>query len=177
MSRLKAVDPAAATGRAKEIFEGPLKGKHFNIFKGLANAPAALDAYLALSGALKNASLSPKEQEVVQLAVAQANACQYCLAAHTAIAKGAGLSDAQTLGARRGHVEGDPKLDALARFAAAIFEKRGSVSDNDLAAFRKAGYGDQAIAEVVASYALAIFTNTFNHLNQTAVDFPTPPAL
>lgn len=177
MPRLNVVDPAAATGRAKEIFEGPLKGKHFNIFKGMANAPATLDAYLAMSGALKDASLSAKEQEVVQLAVAQANGCEYCQSAHTAIGKGAGLSDAQTVAARRGKIEGDAKLDALARFASAVFEKRGLVSDDDLKKFQSVGYTDQSVAEVSAVYALAIFTNTFNHINQTAVDFPTPPAI
>lgn len=177
MPRLKAIDPATATGRAKEIFEGPLKGKHFNIFKSMANAPATLDAYLALSGALKDASLSAKEQEVVQLAVAQANDCPYCISAHTAIGKGAGLTEAQTVAARRGRFDDDPKLDALARFATAVFEKRGLVSDEDLTKFRNAGYTDQSIAEVVASYALALFTNTFNHINQTPVDFPTPPTI
>jgi len=177
MPRLKVVDPASSTGRAKEIFEGPLKGKHFNIFKGMANSPATLDAYLALSGALKNASLSAKEQEVVQLVIAQANNCEYCVSAHTAIAKGAGLSDAQTVAARRGSLKDDAKLDALARFASAVFEKRGFVSDDDLTKFRAAGYSDAAIAEVSAIYALALFTNTFNHINQTAVDFPAPPAI
>lgn len=177
MPRLKVIDPAAATGRAKEIFEGPLKGKHLNIFKGMANAPAALDAYLAMSGALKNASLSAKEQEVIQLAVSQANGCEYCLSAHTVVGKGAGLTDAQMLGARRGSVEGDAKLDALARFASSIVEKQGAVSANDLEAFRKAGYGDQAIAEVAAVYALATLTNTFNLINETTVDFPAVAAV
>lgn len=174
MPRLSVIDPAAGQGRVKEIFEGPLKGKHFNIFKGLANSPAALDAYLALSGALAKGSLSEKERETIQLAVAQANGCEYCLSAHTALGKKAGLTDEQTLEARRGAMN-DPKLAALAKFALALHEKRGSVSDADLASVRKAGYSDAHIAEALASYALATFTNYFNHVNQTAVDFP--PAL
>ena len=173
MPRLNVVDPANATGRAREIFEGPLKGKHFNIFKGLANSPAALDAYVALSGALsRNATLSGKEREVIQLAIGQANRCDYCVAAHSAIGKQAGLTDTQALGARKGHVADDPKLDALARFALAIHEKKGLVADSDVQAFKDAGYDDGAVAEVVANYALALLTNYFNHVNDTPVDFP-----
>ncbi len=177
MPRLGVVEPAQSAGRVKEIFEGPLKGKHLNIFKGMANSATLLDSYLGLSTALSKANLTQREQEVVQLAVVQSASCDYCTAAHTAIGKKAGLSEAQTLGARRGHVEDDPKLDALARFASALYEKRGGVSDSDLAAFRAAGFGDEEICEVVAVYSQATLTSTFNHINQTPVDFPKPPAI
>lgn len=176
MGRIKPVDPATATGRAKEIFEGPLKGKAFNIFKAMASSPAALDVYLGMSGALSHAGISAKEREAIQLAIGEANNCGYCVAAHTVIGKGAGLTDAQTIEARRGHVE-DAKLGALVRFAVAIHEKRGFVSDADVAAFKNAGYTDGNIAEVIATYALALYTNYFNHVNGTEVDFPAVAAI
>ncbi len=175
--RLKPIDPATATGRAKDIFEGPLKGKAFNIFKAMANSTAALDAYLSLSGALNNASLSFKEREVVQLAIGAANNCGYCQAAHTAIGQSAGLTPAQTVEARRGTITSDPKLNALAKFTLALHEKRGFVSDADLTAFKSAGYTDGHVAEVVAGYALATLTNYFNAVNQTDLDFPPAPAI
>ena len=177
MPRLNTVEPENATGRAKEIFDGPLKGKHLNIFKGMANSPAALETYLGISGALKNASLSDAEKEVVQLAVGEANGCKYCTAAHTMMAKNAGLTEDQTLAARRGSIPDDPKLNALAGFATAINEKKGWVSDDDLSNFKNAGYDDGAVAEVLAVYAQAIFTNYFNHVNETDVDFPAAPAV
>jgi uncharacterized peroxidase-related enzyme len=177
MPRLTPIDPETSTGRAREIFDGPLKGKHFNIFKGLANSPAALDMYLAMSAALSKASLSAKEQEVIQLAIGRANNCDYCQAAHTAIGTGAGLTEAQAIGARRGVIEDDAKLNALAKFALTLHEKKGFVSDDDLNAFRNAGFDDAAITEVVAVYALATFTNMFNHVNESEVDFPPAPAL
>ena len=176
MARLHVVDPAAAAPAAKEIFDGPLKGKHFNIFKGLANSPAALQAYLNLSGAVGGGSLSAQERELIALSVGQANNCGYCVAAHTAIGAGAGLSADQILAARRGSVA-DTKHDALVKFTLALHEKRGFVSDADLASFRKAGYGDGHVAEVVACYALNVFTNYFNHVNDTAIDFPAAPAI
>lgn len=177
MPRLTVIDPATATGPARELFDGPLKGKHLNIFKGMANSPAALNFYVQASGALGSASLTAAEREIVQLAIAEANQCGYCLAAHTAIGKGAGLTEPQTVAARRGTVADNPRLDAIAKFALAIHEKKGFVSDDDLARFKAAGFDDGAVAEVVASYALALFTNYFNHVNETAVDFPAPPAI
>lgn len=176
MSRIPPVDPASATGRVKEIFEGPLKGKHFNIFKSMAASPSALDAYLALSGAVAKSGLSPKENELIQLYVGEANRCDYCTAAHTAIGQMVGLTKDQTLEARRGKMS-DPKLNALARFVGAIHEKRGFVSDADVGAFKQAGYSDGQMADVLVAYALASYTNYFNHVNQTPTDFPAAPSL
>jgi uncharacterized peroxidase-related enzyme len=176
MPRLNVVDPKQATGRVKEIFAGPLEGMHLNIFRGMANSPAALEAYLGMSGALKTGVLSDAEREVIALALAEANDCEYCRAAHTGLGKMVGLSAEQTIGARKGTL-GDPKLTALARFTQQMNEKRGWVDDADVQALRDVGYGDAHLAEIVATYALNTYTNYFNHLNQTEVDMPPAPAL
>jgi AhpD family alkylhydroperoxidase len=101
MARITPVDPATVTGKSKELLDGPLAGKHFNIFRSMAQSPAALQAYLGLSGAVASGGLNAKEREVIQLAVGEANNCGYCVAAHTAIGKGAGLTEPQTVEARR----------------------------------------------------------------------------
>lgn len=176
MSVLATVNPATATGPAKEIFDGPLKGKHFNIFKAMANSPAGLQAYLSLSGALSKGELTPKEVEVIHLALGEARNCDYCVAAHTAIGKGAGLTEGQTVEARRGTMS-DKRLDALAKFALILDEKKGHASTKDVADFKAAGFGDGHVVEVVAQLALATYTNYFNHVNQTAVDFPAAPKI
>ena len=176
MPRLKVVDPATTTGKVRELFDGPLAGKHLNIFKGVANSPAVLPAYVAFSGALKEGDLTDREREVIALVTAQANNCNYCLAAHTFIGKTVGLSDEETLDARRVNLK-DAKLNALATFVKALHEKKGFVDDADLENFRAAGYGDSHIAEVVANYALNVMTNYFNHVNDTVVDLPAAPPL
>jgi len=176
MARIAPIDPATATGRAKEIFDGPLKGKTFNIFKSMAASPAALDAYLGMSGALARGVLTPAEREVIHLALGQARECDYCVAAHTAIGKGAGMSEAQTIEARRGEMK-DPRLNAMARFVSRLEEKRGFVSEADLGEFRKAGYTDAHLAETIAHFGLATYTNYFNHANETPLDFPAAPAI
>ncbi len=172
MSRLKTIDPANATGKAKEIFDGPLKGKHFNIFKGMANSPHVLNLYLQMNQALAGISLSMKEVEVVQLAAANVAGCEYCQAAHTAIGKSHGMTDAQALGARKGHVQDDARMDALAKFTRALVDTRGHVSDEQLKQFKAAGFDDQAVVEVVGLIALATLTNTFNSVHDSVSDFP-----
>ena len=176
MPRLNKIEPAHASGRVKEIFEGPLKSAQKNIFKHMANSTAALEVYVAMSGALKHSSLSDKEREAIQLAIGQANNCHYCIDAHTAIGKMSGLTEAQTIEARKGRMS-DPKLNALVRFALAIHEKKGFVSDADVAAFKQAGYTDASVADAVACYALALYTNYFNHVNETESDFPAAPKI
>lgn len=176
MPRLNTIDPANATGKAKELFDGPLKGKHLNIFKGMANSPAGLQAYLGMSGALAEGSLSGAEREIIALVTAQQNDCDYCLAAHTHIGKDAGLSEAQTVEARRGEMD-DAKYNALATFTKALLDKKGFADEGDLSAFKSVGYDDGDVVEVIASVALNFYTNYFNHVNGTDVDLPTPPAL
>jgi uncharacterized peroxidase-related enzyme len=172
MPRLKTIDPANAAGKAKEIFDGPLAGKHFNIFKGMANSPHVLNMYLQMNQALSGISLSMVEVEAVQLAASNLAGCDYCQAAHTAIGKGHGMTDAQALGARKGHVEGDARMDALAKFTRAVVDTRGHVTDAQLSAFKAAGFDDQAVVEVVGLVALATLTNTFNNVHHSVSDFP-----
>ena len=177
MARLNTVDPATATGKVKEIFDGPLKGMEKNIFKGLANSPVGLEAYLGLGGALKGGTLTGAEREAVALSVGEANNCDYCVAAHTAIGQMEGLTEDQTVSLRKGDATGNDRLDAVRALATAINEKRGFVSEDDINDFKDAGFGDGEVVEVLVAVSLNIFTNYFNHLNQTESDFPAVPAL
>jgi AhpD family alkylhydroperoxidase len=115
--------------------------------------------------------LSGKVREQIALSVAETNACDYCLAAHSLLGKGAGLTPEAIVDARRLRAN-DPKADALLRFAAAVVEFRGLVSDDAVAAVRSAGASNAEIVEIVAHVALNILTNYTNHVAQTAVDFP-----
>jgi uncharacterized peroxidase-related enzyme len=177
MPRLHVIDPANADGRVKEIFEGPLKGKHFNIFKGLGNARSGLEAYLSLNQALSHSSLSNAEKEAIALVVGEKNNCDYCLAAHTAIGKGHGLSEDQTVQIRKADSTGNDRIDAIVTFVERIVETNGFVTNEDIDAFKASGFDDAAVVDVVVAYTLNVFTNTFNHINDTAIDFPKAPAL
>jgi uncharacterized peroxidase-related enzyme len=144
--------------------------------RAMANAPAVLDGYLQLSGALGKGTLPARARERIALAVAKANDCDYCLAAHSAIGRMVGLTADQIRDSRLGAAV-DPKADALVRFARKVVDTRGGVGEGDLDAIRAAGFDDAAIAEVVANVALQVFTNYFNRTAETDLDFPAAPEL
>ncbi len=145
-----------------------------NLMKTLAAAPAALEAYLNFGAALGTGVLDAKFREQVALAVAQANSCEYCLSAHTAIGKMVGLT-AEEINDSRESQAVDSKRNAGLRFAQTLVVQRGEVSDTALASVRDAGYTDGEITEIVANVAINIFTNYFNHVARTEVDFPRVP--
>ena len=146
-----------------------------NMFATLAHSPAALNGYLALSDATSKGVLTAAQREIVALAVAETNACGYCLAAHSAIGKGAGLSSAQINAARLAKGSTD-KDQALASFARRITETRGTISDAELAEFKATGFDDAVVLEVITHVALNTLTNYVNHIAQTTIDFPAVPA-
>lgn len=173
MTRIPALDPAAATGKQKTLLDAVQKklGRVPNLMRTLAQAPAALDGYLALSAALAAGSLDAKVREQIALTTAEANLCDYCLSAHTAIGGMVGLSPDEVAAARQA-TAGDVKTHAILKLARAIVVNRGQIADSDLAAARTAGVSDGEIVETTVHVALNILTNYTNHVANTAVDFP-----
>jgi len=145
-----------------------------NMFRAVANSPAALTSMWSAFGALSTGTLGAAIGERIAIAVANRNACDYCLAAHTAIGGQAGVSAAELSSAREG-VSTDPKAEAAMRFALRLVEGRGQVTDTDVAAIRAAGFDDGQIVEVVAHVALNLFTNYVNIALDVPVDFPAVP--
>ena len=178
MSRITAIDPATATGQTAALFTAVKSklGVVPNLMRTLGHSAAALEAYLGFSGTLATGALPAKTREQIALAVAEQNACDYCLAAHSLIGKGAGLTPDAILAARRA-TAADAKTDALLKFASAVVTTRGLVPDEALVAVRTAGASDAEIVETVAHVALNILTNYTNHVAQTVVDFPKATAL
>lgn len=177
MPRLPIIEPEHATGTAKEAFEGPLKSMPLNIFKGMANSQAGLPAYLGLAGALGNSSFNDQEKEAIALVTASINGCEYCTAAHTFIGTKAGMTEDQTIALRQGESTGDAELDALATFTRRVITTKGFVEDSDIEAFKGAGYSDANVVDTLVAIALNFYTNFFNHVNETEIDLPAPPAL
>lgn len=148
-----------------------------NLFRLIANSPAALEGYLALSGALAKGSLPAPTRERIALAVAELNGCGYCLAAHSYIGANMATLDPEEIAAnRRGHST-DPKADAAVRFAASVVKARGHVGDDEVKAVKLAGYSDAQVVEIVLHVAMNTLTNYANEVAQTVVDFPAVDAL
>ena len=142
-----------------------------NLFRVAAQSPAALEGLLGLNGALGHGLLRPRLRESIALAVAQANGCDYCLSAHTALGRGAGLNDSDLALARKATAS-DARSAAAPVFARALVDARGKVNDADVAAVKLAGFSDGEIVEIVAHVALNILTNYLNIAAATEIDFP-----
>ncbi len=177
IATLASIDAAPATSRPfLDTVEKQL-GVVPNLFRVAANSPAALEGYLAMSGALAKGALPAATRERIALAVAQINDCHYCLSAHAYLGKNlAKLSEAEIAANRHGGSL-DPKADAAVRFAAKVVRERGHVSDADVQAMRTAGYDDAQIVEVVQHVALNTWTNYLNEVARTEIDFPVAQAM
>lgn len=147
-----------------------------NMFRAIATSPQALEGYLALSGALGKGSLPAATRERIALAVAEINGCNYCLSAHTYLGRNLAKLDDAEITANRNGASNDPKADAAVRFAAKVAKDRGHVTDADFAAVKLAGYTDAQVIEIVQHVALNSWTNFFNEVFQTEIDFPVVTA-
>lgn len=173
MARLPIQSVESATGSTKATFAALQKGLGMvpNMARTMANSPAVLQAWVQFNGAMSSATLSAQIREQIALLTAQTNACTYCLSAHSALAKVAGLNQAQ-IDSARALESSDPRTFAALKFAKAVLDQRGGVVESDLKAVRGAGFSDAEIAEIVATVALNVFTNFFNRAFDVDVDFP-----
>jgi uncharacterized peroxidase-related enzyme len=175
MSRLFNPPVSDATGHAAQLFtaiKGAI-GKVPNAYAAVGgNSPVALEAALNLDAALRKSSLSAKEIEVVKLAVSQDAQCDYCLAAHSMMAGKIGLGADVIKNVRHGNPSGDAKFDALATFVHTVVTTSGDVPGAVVIAVKEAGYSDAQIVDTLLAIASITFTNLFNRVNVTELDFP-----
>ena len=177
MPRIQTIDAATASGPAKDLLDGVKAGLGVvpNIFATFVHSPKVLEGFLALNGALGQGLLSAQLREQIALAVAGVNECDYCASAHTAIGGGAGIDAAELARNLRGQ-SSDPKTQEVLNFVKKVVEQRGQVSDGDVAALQVAGYSDGEIVEIVTHIGVNLFTNYFNHIVGTEIDFPVVSA-
>ena len=147
-----------------------------NLFRLVANSPAALQGYLDLSAALGKGALPAATRERIALAVAEINGCDYCLSAHAYIGKNLSKLDDAEIMANRSGTSSDPKAHAAVRFAAKVARERGHVSEDDVRAVKLAGYDDAQVIEIVLHVALNTWTNYINQVAKTDIDFPVVTA-
>ena len=176
MSRVPLVDPAQAGGSVRTSLDrvGNAFGTVPNMFRAVANSPAALQSMWGAFGAFATGALGPALSEQLAVAVADRNSCRYCLAAHTALGLGAGVSEQDMRDAQGAHAE-DPRVRALLEFAVELVDRRGQVGAEDIQRLRDHGWGDGEIVEAIAQVALNLFTNYINIALDVPVDFPAVP--
>ncbi|ELY3737994.1 carboxymuconolactone decarboxylase family protein [Cronobacter sakazakii] len=175
MSRLQTIATETATGKTALLFD-TLKsamGKVPNAYATIgSNAPDILSQALQHNMTLKKGALSARELEAINLVVSETTGCDYCLAAHTLMAKKAGYSADDTRALRAGRFAQDAHIDALLRFVKTVITTRGTLPESDVTALRAAGFDDRQVIEILSAISAILFTNMVNRVNDTVVDFP-----
>jgi uncharacterized peroxidase-related enzyme len=175
MSRLSVPELESDTGPSGQIYAQIKKaiGRVPNTFAAIAaHGPAALKSVLAADAVVAAGSLTKREQEIIKLIISAAGGCDYCVAAHNHLAKLAGVKPEVLKQIRDGQPTGDAKRDALIGFVRKLAQSSGSVTDEDFATIKTAGYSDAQLVEISLAFATTVFTNVFNRINDTAIDFP-----
>ncbi|RQR22257.1 carboxymuconolactone decarboxylase family protein [Burkholderia sp. Bp9143] len=176
MSRIAIPPVESATGATADIYAQVKKiagGRVPNTYAALGYLiPESLASVLNAQGTLASGSLSHQELQTIKLLVSAKTGCDVCVAAHSFVGKMVGLPVDALLAIRTGQATGDAKRDALVRFVSHLQTTSGTISQDEFIAIRAAGYTDTQLAEISLTIALAIFTNTFNRINGTDVDFP-----
>ena len=142
-----------------------------NMFRLIAQSPAALQGFTANNGALTK-TLDVKTRERIALAVAQVNGCDYCLSAHSYLGLNLAKIGPEEVALNRKGESGDAKANAAVSFAAKVVRERGHITEADIKAVRDAGFGNGQIVEILAVTAENIFTNLLNVVAETDIDFP-----
>lgn len=173
MARINIVTHETANAEQKALFDAIQSqlGIVPNFLKVFANSPEALKAFLGLHGIANGGSLDPMTRERIALALAQQNACEYCLSAHTAIGRKAGLSSAE-IEANRAGTSQDAKAASAVKFARALVANTGDVTTAELADVRSAGYSDAEIVEIITHVGMNILTNIIGRASRVDIDFP-----
>ena len=178
MNRITQLDPAVAVGKSKELFD--LVEAKFgcvpNLFRVLANAPAALDGFLGLDAALSKGVLDAKVRSQISLAVAEINDCSYCRSAHAYTSNALGLTELEIRNARNIKAV-DERTSAILDLARNIVLERGDLRESEFKQARTAKLTEAEIIETAVNVVLNLLTNYVNHLSRTLVDFPVVPSM
>jgi uncharacterized peroxidase-related enzyme len=174
-SRIATPAVESATGKTAEVFAQIKKaaGMVPNTYAAIGALNVdALQAVLQADAVVNASSLSKQDKEVIKLLASVVTGCDYCVAAHSLIGKMAGLSQETLHQIRHNEATGDAKRDALIRFVRILKETSGTISADEFAAIKAAGYTDVQLVEISLALTVISFTNLFNRINDTTVDFP-----
>ena len=173
MSRINVVTTEQANEQQLALFKAIEQklGVVPNFLKVFANSLTALQAFLGLHSIADEGDLDNKTKERIALGLAEQNACQYCVSAHTAIGKSAGLTGDEILSNRAGNSQ-DAKAAVAVKFSRSLAENNGDVTTAELLEIRNAGYSDAEIVEIITHVGMNLLTNILAKTSRVEIDFP-----
>lgn len=141
-----------------------------NVLGVLSESPAALKGWTDLKADFDSGKLSATERKIVHMTVSFLNDCGYCMAAGTTLGEKEGISKEIINDLREDRKLKDAKLEQLRQFTKAVMRRLGRPEQADIDAFRKAGYTNEHVLEVVLGVTLGIMGNYVNHIAQVPLD-------
>jgi len=162
----------AAQSQREEIFAGVKKAYGWvpNLIKEMSASLPTVQVYLNGQEALARGSLTPREQQAVQLAVAAFNGCHYCQAAHGWIAGKVHISPEDVKAIREGQIPSGPDVAPIVETTRLILQKRGWLTAEELRNVEGKGISKTRLYEIIAYIGLKTITNYINHIAHTPVD-------
>ena len=137
----------------------------------MAEAPALLQAYQQVHKLFaEQTSFDKDELTVVWQSINVEHECNYCVPAHTGIAKMMKVDDAITEALRSETPLPNDRLEALRVFTLAVVRGRGNVSEAAVKAFFDAGFTKRHVLEVILGASQKVMSNYTNHIAGTPVD-------
>jgi uncharacterized peroxidase-related enzyme len=139
-----------------------------NVFLVLAHRPDEFRAFLAYHDALmeKEGGITSAEREMIVVATSGANGCQYCVVAHGSIlrilSKNPLVADQVAINYRKADIS--PRQKAMLDFAMKVALKSAEVNDNDIAALKVHGFGDEDVWDIGAIAAFFALSNRMANL-------------
>ena len=133
-----------------------------SFFRTMANRPEVLQSFVPLYGAIMGpGSVDRRIKELVYLACSYGNQCAYCIAAHTAGGRKAGITDDEMRALQARQVQGFSVPErAVIRFARELTRSAKAVETCESLLEH---FNHEQIVEITLVAAMASFTNRFNN--------------
>jgi len=163
----------SAPEASRPLLEGAQQAFGFvpNLLSTISESPSSLKSYLEVASIFEASSLTGAEQQIVLLVASIENSCEYCVAAHSVIAKNLVKVDAEIVNSLRNlQPIADAKLNILAEFTRSVVRERGFVSEQQLGVFLGVGYSRENALDIVVGVAQKTISNYSNHLANIPVD-------
>jgi alkylhydroperoxidase family enzyme len=173
MALLTPIDPNAATGETKQMFDALDRGigRVPTMIRLMAHSPAILETYLHFNHAFERTSLSPRTRALITVAIAELSGCDYMLSIGMALGRQQGVAAADLDAARAGRAS-DSKTAATLQFVTNIVCHGAHVPSDEVERLRQGGFSEAEIVDIIAAVALNIFRNYFNLTLATEIDSP-----
>ena len=131
----------------------------------------SLEAFHKLWGtSFKSKVLNQEDREVVMLAASQFNNCLWCVKVHCLLGSTMNIEEHDLNETAKGGLPAatSERHRIIAMATRKILSKKGALSEDDKAFYRKHGLEQTELQEILSTAMIMCFANYSNHLNQVA---------